>query len=186
MFDPKEVAAYRSISAPETLGDRIFATLDSAPRKKSPLSYMKWVSTAAACLVLVLVLSVFAANDFGNFTVSTEGGELARERMTSSEPVGYSLAEENGEITIALWIEGKATLSVSDGTLRALDETETLLFEGTEYGTSGKTLVRWTVCTEDITKTFEFTARGAFKTETLLFAFDEDQGQWLLTLANED
>ncbi len=187
MFDPKEISAYRSISAPDGLRDKVLSSCANVtPRKKSPMAYMKWVSSLAASLVLVAVLTVFAANEFGSFSVSTGGGELPRERSVAYVPdeasQGVSLLNENGEVVISLMIDGRVTLSVSDGTLYVMSsENDEVLFEGTEYDAEGKTSVHWSVPTDDTAKKFEMTARGAFKTEKLLLAFDESQMKWTIT-----
>ncbi len=187
MFDPKEISAYRSISAPDGLRDKVLSSCANVtPRKKSPMSYMKWVSSLAASLVLVALLTVFAANEFGSFSVSTGDGELPRERSVAYVPdeasQGISLLSESGEVVISLAVDGNVTLSVSEGTLYIVSpDGEEILFEGPEYDAEGKTSVYWSVPTDDAAKTFEMTARGTFKTEKLLLAFDESQMKWTIT-----
>ncbi len=187
MFDPKKISAYRSISAPDGLRDKVLSSCANVtPQKKSPMSYMKWASSLAASLVLVVLLTVFAANEYGSFSVSTGGGELPRERSVAYVPdeasQGISLLSESGEAVISLAIDGRVTLSVSEGTLYVVSpDGEEILFEGTEYDAEGETSVHWSVPTDDTTKTFEMTARGAFKTEKFLLAFDESALTWTIT-----
>ncbi len=187
MFDQKEIEAYRKITAPDTLRDKVMSSCaDTAPRKNAPLFYMKRISAIAACFVLVAVLSVFAAQNFGGYSVAIASGELPRERSVAydpaSEPAPLAIAREADEAVITLSIDGRCELTVSDGTLYLADEENGELTDhGPRCEVGGETLVHWTVRADDKTQTFEMTVRGTFKTEKLILQWDEAGMTWTLT-----
>ncbi len=184
MFNQKEIAAYRSISAPDALRDKVLSSgVNMAPQKRNPREYMRWVSSVAACFVLVAVLTVFGAGSFGHVSVSLSGSELHEDKSMTyvlnggAQPI--SVHRERTETTIPLSLDGHAELSVSNGVMKIVSEdTEEVLYTGTEYSIDGKTLVNWVVYADDDAKTFEMTVRGAFKTEKIILTYDAAENEW--------
>ena len=186
MFDQKEIAAYRKISAPVDLRDKVLSSCtDVAPRKKTSLTNRRWLSSVAACLILVTVLTVFAAGEYGAFSVSLSGSELMKEESVVYAPnngvQSISVQRDLRTTEIPLLLEGHVELSVSDGVMSIKEpDTDAILYTGTEYSMDGKTLVLWTVCADDTAHAFEMTVRGAFKTEKIILSYDESQNAWTL------
>ncbi len=187
MFDQKEIAAYRKISAPSDLRDKVLSSCtDAAPRKKTSREYMRWISSVAACLILVTVLTVFAAGEYGTLSVSLSDSELIKEQSVVYAPNGgiqsISMQRDLKTTEIPLLLDGHAVLSVSDGVMSIMKpDTDEILYTGTEYSMNGKTLVLWTVCADDTAHTFEMTVRGAFKTEKIILTYDESENAWTAT-----
>lgn len=60
MFDKKTVDAYKQITAPDELKEKVMAAcfVDKAPEKRNFFGTMRMYATLAACFVLVIVFSV--------------------------------------------------------------------------------------------------------------------------------
>ena len=187
MFNQKEIQAYRAISAPSDLRDKVLSSCAEQPlRKKDSRFYMKWVSSIAACFALVAVLSVFAAGEYGHVSVSLSGGELVKERAVVYVPEDgvqpLSMQRELAETVIPISLDGHAEISVSDGIMNVIrSDTNEILYTGTEYSMDGKTLVHWTVCADDTARVYEMTVRGIFDTEKIILAYDESDNVWTAT-----
>ncbi len=190
MFDSKEIAAYRELSAPIDLRDKVLSSLaDEAPKRNSA-RFIKQLSSLAACFVLAAVLVLFGAREYGNVSVSVSGEELKKERSVvynpNNEIEGYSMTRAS-ETNVALTLDGHAELSVSNGILRIFaEDDDTVLYTGTDYAIDGKTLVHWTVLADDIANTYELTLKGAFKTEKIILSYDMASEAWTLTRSNRE
>lgn len=66
MFDKKTVDAYKQITEPDELKEKVMAAclVDKAPEKRNFFGTMRMYATLAACFVLVIVFSVFAVGKF--------------------------------------------------------------------------------------------------------------------------
>ncbi len=146
---------------------------------------MRWASSVAACFVLVAVLTVLGAGNFGNVSVSVSDEELTKERSVvydlndgRAAPAAHGLAETTVEMTI----EGHAALSVSDGSMNIVKaDTGDVLNTGTDLSIHGETLVHWTVSADENAHIFEMTVRGTFKTEKIILTYDVSEKNWMLT-----
>ena len=186
MFDQKEIRAYRAISAPKDLRDKVLSSCAEQPKRKDSHIYMKWASSIAACFVLVMVLTVFAVGEYGSISVSLSDSTLAKEQSVVYIPNGgvqpISLSRELADTYIPLTLDGHADLSVSGGVMQIVDpDTDEALYTGTEYSMDGKTLVRWTVRADDTAQIFEMTVRGRFETEKIILSYDESDHVWTIT-----
>ncbi len=187
MFNQKEIEAYRSVSAPVDLRDKILSSgADMAPKKRTPREYMRRASSIAACFVLVAVLTVFAAGSFGNVSVSLSGSELYEDKsmtyVSNGGAQSISVHRERTETTIPLAFDGHAELSVSNGVMKIVsEETQEVLYTGTDYSIDGKTLVHWVVYADDTAQTFEMTVRGTFKTEKIILTYHVSENEWTVT-----
>jgi hypothetical protein len=187
MFDQKEIKAYRAISAPADLRDKVLSSCaEQAPRKGDSRVFMKWASSIAACFVLVMVLTVFAAGEYGVVSVAFPDGELIKEQSVVYVPDGgaqpVSLYRELAETVIPFSLDGHAEISVSDGIMNIIEpDTDKILYTGTEYSMDGKTLVHWTVCADDTARVYEMTVRGIFDTEKIILSYNESDHVWTVT-----
>ncbi len=187
MFDSKEVAAYRNISAPNDLRDRVLSSCGSlAPKKRDMGALMRHLSSLAACFVLAAVLVMFVVQDLTAFSVSVSDHELVKGQDVVYAPndgtQGYSVARAS-ETNVALTLDGHAELSVSNGMLHIYGAAndDKLLYTGTDYSVHGKTLVCWVVSADDQTQPFEMTVRSTFKSEKIILTYDASNDSWTLT-----
>jgi hypothetical protein len=133
MFDPKEVEAYRKISAPADLRERVLSSYADIPSAGwNPYSMLRMASSVAACLVLVIVLSVFTIGRIGDASVSVSGESLLPECSASVHPE-YGVAPLSVQpiaksmtpsvsLPITLTLAEKTVISVSDGALSLMGE----------------------------------------------------------------
>ena len=192
MFDNKEIEAYRSISAPADLRNRVLS-FDTEERKpaRNTARMIRRVSTLAACLVLMICFSAMAITSMGAVGISVSGDALEKnETMTVLEngvaPLSYdkrSLSQV--EIPMTLAIEHETAITVSGGALciveEETDEIRETVLSGTVYRTDSPESLIWTVSADAEQKEFEMTLKSRFKTETITLAFDEHTGAWVIS-----
>lgn len=188
MFDEKEIKAYREISAPANLRERVLSSPADIPLARRNFSGMlRMVSSAAACLVLVIVLSVFAVGNFGDVSVSISGENLLPESSApvypehgvaplSAQPKGKSITP-SVSFPIALSLSGKTEISVSDGELKSEDGAVSF---GTVLTADDDILIHWFINPDDTENAFVMTLRGALKSETLTLSYNESTDTWTL------
>ncbi len=187
MFDSKEIAAYRNISAPNDLRDRVLSSCGSfAPKKRDSRALIRHLSSLAACFVLAAVLVMLVVQDLSTVSVSVSNDELIKEQTVVYAPndgiQGYSVARTS-ETKVELTLDGHAELSVSNGMLNIYGAAndDKLLYTGTDCSVHGKTLVCWVVGADDQTTTYEMTVRSAFKTEKIILTYEASDDTWTLT-----
>ena len=173
MFDKKTVDAYRSISAPDELKEKVMASclVEKTSEKRSFFGNMRMYATLAACFVLVIVFSVFAVGNFGDLSVSVYGKTLTSESMVLSdseiEPIAYSVEPRTlgrTNVPVELEVSGETAISVSEGMMKVYDaKTEEELYAGTEFTAVEDVLIHWTVDADEAAKHFEMTINGRKK-----------------------
>lgn len=190
MFDKKTVDAYKQITAPDELKEKVMAAcfVDKAPEKRNFFGTMRMYATLAACFVLVIVFSVFAVGNFGDLSVSVYGKTLTFEPMVLSnseiEPIAYS-AEPRAlcrtSVPVEIEVSGETEISVSDGMMKVCAaETEEELYSGTEFTAEENVLIYWTVDADEAATHFEMAINGRKKSYVLLLDFDENTKQWAI------
>jgi hypothetical protein len=148
---------------------------------------LRMVSSAAACLVLVIVLSVFAVGNFGDVSVSISGENLLPESSApvypehsvaplSAQPKGKSMTP-SVSLPIALAISEKTEISVSKGEMKSEDGTVSF---GTVLTAKDDILIHWFINPDDAENAFVMTLRGALKSETLTLSYNESTDTWTL------
>ena len=185
MFDEKEIAAYRSISAPSDLRDKVLSSCMAETPKRNDLRRMtRMISSIAACLLLATVLTTYAFGSYGDLNVSVSDRILNEESSltftTQDKGIAVAMYREIPVTTIPLTFDGHATLRVSGGTMNVIEDGE-ILYTGTEYATDGKTLVHWTVSGDETSHPLKMTVSGRFRTETIILAYDETIEAWIVT-----
>lgn len=196
MFDKKEIEAYRSISAPDTLRDRILNEYES--ETKSPkytfAGVAKMLGSLAACFVLAVVFSVLAVGNFGSASVSYNGEALSEnEIVLADENAGisplFARMISQTEVPLLFTLNDKTEFSVSDGVMQMMDpDTEELLDFGyklTAEKAEKNVLIRWSVCAEpDLAPekaiAFEMAVRSGKKSYVIVLSFDADARVWTI------
>ena len=189
MFDEKEMRAYRNISAPADLKERVLSSCANVhPARPNFSAMIRTVSGAAACLVLVIVLSVFAVGRFDDTSVSVSGEGLLPECSVlvhpehgvaplSAHPIGKSIAAPVS-IPVELTLSEETTITVSAGELCMKDADGEAHSFGTAVTACGTVEIDWYVIPNDTKNAFVMTLRGALKSETLTLVYDEDGDIW--------
>ena len=190
MFDEKEIEAYRSISAPADLRERVLSSCAERPQERRSFSAMvRMTASAAACLLLVVVLSVFTVGNFGGVSVSVSGESLLPEGSASvypehgvaplsAQPTGKSITP-SVSFPIALALSEKTDISVSGGEMKMT--TDGAVSFGTALAADGQVLIDWYINPDDTENAFVMTLRGALKSETLTLAYNEMTDRWTIS-----
>lgn len=191
MFDEKQIEAYRNISAPADLRERVLSSCAEYPTARKNLPAMlRTISSAAACLVLVIVLSVFTVGHFGDASVSVSGNDVLPEHSApiypehgvaplSVQPTGKSIPAVS--FPIALSLSEKTKITVSAGEMKMMDDTDELVSFGSALTSDGEILIHWFVNPIDTENAFVMTLRGALKSETLILAYNESDDVWTIS-----
>ncbi|MBQ9747743.1 MAG: hypothetical protein IJV98_03060 [Clostridia bacterium] len=190
MFDEKEIAAYRGISAPRDLRDKVLSSCTAETTKRFDLRRMtRMVSSIAACLLLATVLTTYAFGSFDAPRVSVSDRVLNEQSsLTFTEQdhgIAVAMYREVPVTTVPLTFDGHATLRVSGGVMDVIEDGE-ILYSGTEYTTDGKTLVHWTVSGDETSQVLAMTVIGRFKTETIVLRFDDSNDCWIVSRETND
>ncbi len=192
MFDSKEIEAYRAISAPADLRQKVLSSCTEEMKPARNFSRMiRTVSTLAACLVLVTCFSVMALGNFFEANVFVSGEMVTSEEMQllfTEDVTPLSLdarAFSHLEVPMTLEMRGKAEITVSDGILLILDDmTDEVLanvLPGTAYKTGKNITGIWTVVSADAEqKSFEMTIKSLFNTEVITLTYEETTGEWVI------
>ena len=187
MFDKKQIEAYRNISAPESLRDRVMAadTGRETSEKRSLAGTIRILGTLAACLVLVAVFSVFAVGNFGDLSVSVDGKALSYTEMTFYETQSYAMQiarmPVSTEIPLSFAIDRETTFSVSAGIIEMMDAgTEETIASGTSLAASDDVRILWSVEANEDNCVFDMTVESGRKTETIRLTYKADERVWTI------
>ena len=184
MFDEKEIAAYRSIAAPQDLKDKVLSSCTAqTPKRRDLRKLSRVISALAACLVLATVLTTYAVGNYTSLDVAVSDRVLNEDSSLAftaqDNGIAVAMHREVPVTTVPFTFDGHATLRVSGGVMNVIENGE-IVYIGTEYETNGKTLVHWTVSGDETSQTLEMTVIGRFKTETIVLHYDEANGAWIV------
>jgi hypothetical protein len=188
MFSDSEKKAWKSISAPEELRERVLKLGETGSCKKrfdiSSRSLNRF-GTIAACFVLMLVLSAalfIPKND--DFTVSFEGTVLGDNTVEfTPEPSGPAivLTREVDPIrqTFEFVIEakGETAVTVSGGDLYRIDGESTLLCVGGSHTFDRNAVMVYTVSANDGDE-FQITIQRGKNTQIIKITYNELTNSW--------
>ena len=184
MFDERAVSAYRSITAPSDLKEKVLAQQKSAKavkeqQKRKKLRLTRQLSAAAACLVL-MVGAWSMTRERGGLESGIHATVLADEaqgmvRMAGADPVTVELNMD--------FPEG-ALFTCRDGELLVQGEDDiTPVSRGNAWRTEGKALVLWQVPAFDTAQTFELTVDAETESVTVVLSYDTEKDCWAVSFA---
>lgn len=192
MFDNKEIEAYRKISAPADLREKVLSSCTEEMKPARNVSRMiRTVSTLAACLILVICFSVMALGHFSETEIFISGEMLTHENektlSASVTPATYEVRtlSPTVEVPITLTTKGNAKISVSNGVLCVLNrengEVLATVSSGTVYETAKDAAFVWVVSADTEQKNFEMTVKRLFNTEIIKLTYEETTGEWMIS-----
>lgn len=154
MFEEKDIESYQQIVAPPEMKNRVMKAYHTGHTKNNHARMYKSLSLLAACLVLVLAVSVFTGRG-DRISVSFNGTQLAETpvalRTQSTEDVGVRTAaygrnmQQHLEIPLTVETSSRGSIVVSEGWMQIYAADGKLLCEGSEYTTEGTVTVIWNV-----------------------------------------
>ncbi|MBQ3107815.1 MAG: hypothetical protein IJC68_04300 [Firmicutes bacterium] len=186
MFDQKQIDAYRSIAAPAQQRRRIM----NLAAEKEPVPFFRTagfrsLSAAAACLVLVVALTVLgpghAAPEF-----SMDGTPITAEAVIlpqNSHIATLASAGDRNSLVIPLTLDGKeeTLLSASAGVLTVTDpETADTLFTGETGSVSQPVSISWELPADEAAAPRTLTAETADHVCTITVTFDAAENCWFI------
>ena len=184
MFDERAVSAYRSITAPSDLKEKVLAQQKSAKavkeqQKRKKLRLTRQLSAAAACLVLMVGAWSMTREQDGlesgiHATVLADEAQ-GMVRMAGVDPVTVELNMD--------FPEG-ALFTCRDGELLVQGEDDiTPVSRGNAWRTEGKALVLWQVPAFDTAQTFELTVDAETESVTVVLSYDTEKDCWAVSFA---
>ncbi len=120
MFDEKQKKAYSSITAPDELRDRVFASVETENKKGDILVFRSRVSrfiAAAACFVLVAV-AVFTVFTDNGIDVSVNGSEFNKSMslaLAETNAPAMARAFSPAEVSVSFDFDSGAFITVDSG-----------------------------------------------------------------------
>ena len=184
MFDERAVSAYRSITAPSDLKEKVLAQQKSAKavkeqQKRKKLRLTRQLSAAAACLVL-MVGAWSMTREQGGLESGIHATVLADEaqgmvRMAGADPVTVELNMD--------FPEG-ALFTCRDGELLVQGEDDiTPVSRGNAWRIEGKALVLWQVPAFETAQIFELTVNAETESVTVVLSYDTEKSCWAVSFA---
>lgn len=178
MFSENQIKAYKSISAPDELRQKILG-MEKTEKKSGFKMRNIGIYAAAACLVLVVSLSgLFGGNDF---TASLGGQEIGKDAVAVQPDSGIAMLDARAASELSLDIEVEtdqaAEVTVSAGSVQISDYDTGEVKENAEA--SGKNIVRWTIINADENETYEMRFdfnRG--KSTEIILEYDREAMCW--------
>lgn len=179
MIDRNDVDAYRRITAPDSLRQRVFA----APARRSAHAPVRWqILSAAACLVLVLgslfSLRFFPASvSYDTSAVNAAGVAIVDDATAQrSAEVPQTAACEMRQISLTISTHARTTVSASGGTLMVLHRDGAAENVGMQAEISGNTDLYWEVTAQELPLVLTVTTPQ----HTTAYLLEETDEGWLL------
>ena len=185
MFDERAVSAYRSITAPSDLKEKVLAQQKSAKavkeqQKRKKLRLTRQLSAVAACLVL-MIGSWSMTREQGGLESGIHATVLADEaqgmvRMAGADPVTVELNMDLPE---------GAFFTCRDGELLVQGEGDiTPVSRGNAWRTEeGEALVLWQGPAFDTAQIFELTVDAETESVTVVLSYDTEKSCWAVSFA---
>lgn len=189
MFSDNEKKAWQSISAPVSLKDRVMSECEIRPKMSalSP-SLVRRYGTLAACLVVVLVLSLallLPTDDF--LSVSLDGSTLSDGSAIDYRYDGVTaLSRDSSSYSMLPFdIKGDAEVSADGGELYCQDGGSTLLCEDGRYDVRDEATLIYRV--EDLPDTlYTLSVQSDKESFVIEMRYDEDTNSWSVLKTSKD
>jgi len=186
MFDERTVNAYRAITAPSDLKEKVLAQQKSektvdVKKKRKTARMIRQVSAAAACFVLLA----------GVWSVTREQGGLENgiHATVVAEDAGDMIRTvDAGPVTVELEVEFPegAQFTCREGELLVQGrEDVTPVNRGSAWHVEGDALVLWQVPALDTAQTFELTVDAENQSLTVVLSYDTAENCWAVSFAEE-
>lgn len=187
MFDKKEIEAYKSITAPDELRERVFSTAANNifESKRTIQRKIGAVAAAAAGLIILVGLPVYMLRSsakpeillFGD-PLTADGIAIIEESAVSAEASARSTPTFS--VRLELELKCKTEISVTDGTMTVTDpETCELLYTGTEFTAESDVFtVNWSTDVPDDSTTYYMTLKDGINNSEVIMSYD---GYWSIS-----
>lgn len=178
MFNEKQTNAYKNITAPLELRERVLNTekQPTVSGKTSSLKVIRNITTIAACVCLIVAVG-FGLNSDKSLTVAMNGTGLSQEaKLLNTSRAAYSVAQaeekEVLEIPLEITHSGEADITANDGTiLNSSDE-------------DGKMSIIWQI-NADREKEYTLEIESEKDSCTVMLIFNNAENSWEISCTNK-
>ena len=172
MFEQNQIKAWRSVTAPADLRERVMAAAGAETASKKTAIPLRKYLAAAACAAIVL-FGAFAGYTQSAFTVDSappsQAMSVAARQVSPSDAVEFELDARRS-----------TTVTVSSGTAQVLDENGVLLASGSSVSAKGKVTLRWSIGSEENEQTLRL--ESGLKSKKVTLAYDPLSASWTTDL----
>lgn len=185
MFDKKQTDAFRSITAPKELRERVLAMEQEKPRHSKRL--VMSISSAAACLLLIAAVPLLLQSQQKNPVFSVNGAVIEDEALLLSEDNSSVMAASARTVqkytaVISAEFPQKTTLTVSDGSLELTSpETNEIIGYGAECTAEDNVLIRWNVDLPTEDAQYYLTADADGTEQTFRLYYESASNLWYIS-----
>ncbi len=183
MFHEKEIELYQSITAPESLKQRV-VTMEKKKVHRPWYARHTALVTACASLLILLSTSLFYNYSSPRPTLLVEGQELGEVPVELSYHSPYSKATANDmndiifSTILEIDISGDTTITVSGGTIY---DTENSQYVGESIRIAKDTSLCWTVEDTSDLSSYYLTVDTNRNTSTYILENDTKTGIWTIS-----
>lgn len=186
MFNEKQTNAYKNITAPMELRERVL-NAEKQPTvsgKTSSLKVIRNVTTLAACICLVVAVG-FGLNSGKTLTVAMNGTSLSQQAQPLSVArASYAVAsadeKETLEIPLELSLTGSTDISVSDGVILNSSYEE----YSEQSFSKEKTDIIWKL-NADREETYTLEIESGKDGCTVMLIFNNAENSWTISCTNK-
>lgn len=183
MFHKKEIDLYRSITAPESLKDRVLDLDVTTPRKPWYEKHIGWVAACASFVLLLSSVLLFSLSSTKT-TVMVQGEVINSSPIEVAYGLPYAKASNYTEtdnlfsVILEINVSGNTTITVSDGIIYHIeDDTQaeqmlTLTKDGS---------INWSVPADDTSREHTLTVVSSNSTDTYLLKPNTETGIWTIS-----
>jgi len=177
MFNNEDIKAYREISAPEGLRERVMASARETKKKPIILSIpMRSIAAIAACFVFAVLVMIPMLNGGGN-EVYFGGEKIGAEGIAlAAENDGIMLIESRTmglDVSLTLDTDGECSVRVSEG---RVGDTR-MSYMGSDANVPGDAELRWIIDLPDTEMTYFMTVETEDESFTLTLEYGESGWQ---------
>lgn len=147
MFDKPTVEAYKKLTAPASLKDKVMSLSETQNTSKRPI----FAATSVAAAVLVLVaLTLALVHPADDVIISYNGSELTGSTVTIAEEQSdialYARIVPPAVVTLSVEADKAVSISVTNGELLVFDDCQNEpVASGTDCVVQGNVRVEWSV-----------------------------------------
>ncbi len=184
MFDQKQTDAFRSITAPMELKEKVLALEQKKPRNNRRI--IMSLSSAAACLLLVAAIPLLNKIPQKNPVFSVNGTAIGSEALLLTENnsgvmTAAARTVQKYTAVISAKFPTNTVITVSDGSLELTDtDTNEIIGFGTECTAEGDTTIRWTVDIPTENAQYYLTADTDGKEKTFEMYYESATSAWYI------
>lgn len=178
MFSEAQKSAYRAVTAPESLRERVLDMATDMPQKKKPAG--RWLTTAvAACLVLVMSSALLPKGGTEILVGGTAVGD-APVAVDGNSGVALARAVETLRVPLTVKTKKEMTLTPEDGVLRSA---EALIAVNAVIDSREELF--WEIENPDTAETYVLHVDSGDGSSALTLAFDAAENCWTVFAAQE-